>query len=154
MPERFPTKNPQVICGTPVESGTPNTGQVQFTLGGQKTFSALSGVVGPDILIHAGGGRLDAAFFHDSAILALSGQPIVFYDSAVAVSGGPLATSGHKVVGVLAPDREFAATGISGAALRGGNVRSFGFTYYSGLVHTTRSGAAGFSVSYTPVVSN
>jgi hypothetical protein len=77
----------------------------------------------------------------------------VFYDSAVAVSGGPLATSGHKVVGVLAPTRELALTGISGAALRGGNVQQFGFVYTSGLCYSTRSGQAGFSVSYTPVMS-
>lgn len=154
MPERNPTRNPTIIAGTTFESGTPNTGQIPYTLGGAKTFTVFSGVVGPDILIHAGAGRLDATFFHDSALIALSGQPVVFYDAAVAVSGGPLAASGHKVVGVLAPSDELSATGISGAALRGGQVRNFGFTYTSGLVYTTRSGQAGFSVSYTPVVSN
>lgn len=151
MPERNPTKNPTIIAGTTLESGVPNTGQVQYTLGGVKTVTVFSGAVGPDILVHAGAGRLDSAFFHDSAIVALSGQPVVFYDAAVAVSGGPLAASGHKVVGVLAPGAD---TGTSGLALRGGKVVNFGFAYNSGLVYTTRSGAAGWSASYTPVVSN
>jgi hypothetical protein len=151
MPVRFPTNSPTIIAGTVLESGTPNTGQIPFTLGGSKVYSKASGVVGPDNLIHAGPGRLDAAFFHDTAILALSGQAVVFYDASTAVSGGPLT---NTVVGVLAPSDEFAATGISGAALRGGQVRQFGFTYLSGLCASTRSGQAGWAASYTPVVSN
>lgn len=150
MGYRLPTAKPMVVAGTNVESGTPNTAQVLMTMGGQKTVTKLSGVVGPDVLVHVGPGRLDAAFFHDSAIIALSGQPVVFYDASVAVSGGPLT---NNVVGVLAPSDEFAATGISGAALRGGQVRNFGFTYLSGLCYSTRSGQAGFSASYTPAVS-
>ncbi len=150
MPERNPSRVPTIIAGTSLESGTPNTGQIPYTLGGSKTVTVFSGAVGPDILIQAGGGRLDAAFFHDSPTLALSGQPVVFYDSAIAVSGGPLAASGHKVVGVLAPKTD---SSISGAALRGGVVQSFGFVFTSGLVYTTRSGGAGWSASFTPVVS-
>jgi hypothetical protein len=151
MPERLPTTNPTVIAGTPLLSGTPNTGQLLYTQGGAKVYTKLSGVVGPDNLIHVGGGRLDAAFFHDSALIALSGQAVVFYDASAAVSGGPLT---NPVVGVLAPGPQLGGTGISGAALRGGIVSPFGFTYQSGLCASTRSGQAGWSASYTPVVSN
>lgn len=152
MPERAITEKPTIIAGTPLFSGTPNTGQLLYSQGGQKTTSFFSGVVGPDKLLWTGAGRLDAAFFHDSALIALSGQPVVFYDAAAAVSGGPL--SGHTVVGVLAPSDEMAATGISGAALRGGQVRTFGFPFVNGLVASTRSGQPGFSATFTPVASN
>lgn len=154
MAERSITTNPQVIAGTPTSSGDVNTGQVLGTNGGTRTFTKFSGTAGGDALIHKGGGRLDKAFFLDSALIALSGQPTIFYDAAVAVSGGPLAASGHKVVGVLAPSPdEGALTGISGNALRGGVVRDIGFTFQSGLCHTSRSGGAGFTCSYTPVYS-
>lgn len=155
MPERAVTQYPAILAGTPLFSGTPNTGQVLTSPGGaSKTYTNYSGTVGPDILIHAGAGRLDSAFFLDSTILALSGQAVTFYDAATAVSGGPLAASNHKVVGVLAPGDGFANTMVSGAALRGGAIRYFGMPYSSGLCATTRSGAAGFSVGYTQVVSN
>lgn len=153
MPERLPTIKPTVNIGSVLTSGDPNTGQMCYTQGGSKTFSKLSGVVGPDVNIWVGGGRLDASFFHDSALLALSGQAVVFYDSAVAVSGGPLSTSGHKIVGVLAPTGFQADTSVSGAALRGGIVINHGFPFTSGLCVTTRSGQAGFSATFTPVVS-
>jgi hypothetical protein len=154
MPARLPTVNPSIIAGTVFTSGDANTGQIPFTLGGSRVVTKYSGVVGPDVVAYTGGGRLDAAFFHDSAILALSGQAVVFYDASVAVSGGPFAADGHKVLGVLAPSDEQSATGISGAALRGGQVRNFGFTFQSGLAYSTRSGQPGFSASFTPVVSN
>lgn len=155
MPFRDPTARPAIMAGTNIISGTPNTGQILTSPGGaSQSFTNFSGAVGPDILITAGQGRLDSAFFLDSAIVALSGQPVTFYDSAVAVSGGPIAASGHKVVGVLAPGYELGGTGVSGAALRGGTVRSFGMPFTSGLVYTTRSGAAGFSVGYTLAFSS
>ena len=124
------------------------TMQTLTTQGGTRTFTSFSGAVGPDILIWSGAGRLDAGFVTDSTLLALSGQAIVFYDGA-AISGGPTPGT-HKVVGVLAPSDEQSATGISGAALRGGQVRQFGFPFFSGLVHSTRSGQPGFSVTFTP----
>jgi hypothetical protein len=123
----------------------PITRQTATTLGGTRVYTHYSGVVGPDILIASGAGRLDAAFFLDSALVSLSGQPVTFYDGAP-VSGGPLAASSHKVLGVLAPQAD---TGTSGAALRGGKIVNFGFVFSSGLVHSTRSGQPGFSVSFT-----
>lgn len=155
MPFRNPTNSPVIMAGTNIISGTPNTGQILTSPGGaSQTYTNYSGTVGPDLLITAGQGRLDCAFFLDTLILALSGQPVTFYDSAVAASGGPIAASGHKVVGVLAPQATQAPTGVSGAFLRGGNIQSFGMPFTSGLVATTRSGAAGFSAGYTLATSN
>lgn len=148
--QRFPTAKPTVMVGSTVMSGTPNTGQVLMTQGGTHLVSVASGVVGPDVAAWVGAGRLDSAFFHDSAIIALSGQPVFFYDAATAVSGGPLT---NKVVGVLAPGAELGGTGISGAALRGGALKTFGTPFYSGLCYSLRSGQAGFSVCFTPVLS-
>lgn len=153
MPSRLPTAKPTIMAGTVIISGDPNTGQILMTHGGTRVHTVFSGTAGGDANIVVGAGRLDAAFFHDSALIALSGQPVVFYDAAAAVSGGPLATSGHKVVGVLAPSEEFATTGISGAALRGGVIRQIGFSFSSGLCHTGRSGGPGWSASYTLVNS-
>lgn len=151
--QRFPTNKPTVTVGSTVMSGTPNTGQILQTYGGTHTHTNFSGAAGGDTNIWVGAGRLDLAFFVDSAMIALSGKAVTFYDAAAAVSGGPLATSGHKVVGVLAPSDEMSATGISGAALRGGQIRQFGVPFWSGLCVTGTSGAAGFTACYTPVLS-
>lgn len=153
MPERFPAKNPMQLVGSPVESGVPNTGQLQMTQGGDRVHTIFSGTAGGDANIWVGGGRIDAGFFHDSAIAIHSGQAVTFYDSAVAVSGGPLAASGHKVVAVLAPPTNVRAD-LSGGKFYGGEMRNFGFTFSSGLCFTGRSGQPGWSISYTPVVSN
>lgn len=151
MPERLPTAKPTVVAGTNIESGTPNTGQVPYTIGGSRTFNKLSGTAGGDANIFVGGGRLDLGFQHGATVLALSGQAITFYDSAVAVSGGPLAASGHKVVGVLGFNQPQPAA--SGDVYQGGNVQNLGFVFTSGLCHNSRSGQLGFTVSYTIAVS-
>lgn len=150
MPERNPTVKPMIIAGTNVKSGTPNTAQLLYTQGGSETFTILSGIAGGHGTICVGAGRLDAGFVHDSTLLALSGQPITFFDTASPGSGG---FSGMKVLGVLAPSDAFATTGISGAAWRGGQVRQFGFPFTSGLSYTGWSGQPGWSVTYSQVVS-
>ena len=151
MPERFPTSKPLIFAGTTIYSGVPNTGQSLWTQGGTNVHSVLSGTAGGHQTIWPGAGRLDMAFFHDSTLLALSGQPVTFYDAVSSFSGN---VSGVKVLGVLAPAGEQASTAISGAALRGGIVRQFGFAFFSGLCATGQSGGAGWSASFTPVVSN
>ncbi len=150
MPERLPTAKPLIVAGTNLESGTPNTGQILQTIGGTHTYNKMSGVVGPDVSVWVGGGRLDLAVFHTATLATLSaasGKPIVFYDAAVAISGGPISASGHKVVGVLSP-----AVTASGTLIYGER-RDFGSVFTSGLCHSTTSGQAGFSISYTPVIS-
>lgn len=155
MPERFPTNKPLVLAGTPLMSGTPNTGQLSYTLGGSKTFTAYSGTAGGDANIWVGGGRLDRGFVHNAlASLVLSGKPIVLYDSAVAVSGGPLATSGHNVVGILSVGSLAGVNTLSGVQVIGGAIQDLGgMVFTSGLCYTGTSGQPGFTVGYTPVVS-
>jgi len=154
MPERLPTAKPVVLVGTNVESGTPNTGQIPYTLGGSKTFSLFSGTAGGDALIQAGGGRLDAAAFVQGSILALSGQNVIFYDSAVAVSGGPIAASGHKIIGCLGTGAPYKIASSGDMFIANGNVQPMGFVYTSGLCYQSRSGVMAWNCSFTPVTSN
>lgn len=149
MAERNPTKNPQITAGTVLESGTPNTGQVLGTHGGSKNHSVLSGTAGGDAAIHVGGGRLDKVCLHPSTIPAASGVAIVFYDAAVAVSGGPLSASGHKVVAAIKHPNNPNVSGL----IQTPTIHDAGFVFTSGLCHTGASGQVGFNASYTPVVS-
>lgn len=147
----FPSKNPLSFTGTTVYSGLPNTGQSLWTQGGGVTVSVLSGTAGGHQLLFSGPGRLDAAFFHDSAMQALSGLPITFYDASAAVSG---TFSGRPVLGQLAGGpNEGATPALSGALLKGGIVRTFGFPFLSGLAVTGASGMPGWSATYTPAIS-
>lgn len=155
MPERLPTAKPLVMVGSNLESGTPNTGQLPFTQGGSRVACVFSGAAGGDANLWVGGGRLDKAQLHPWAVSVMSGKPVIFYDAAAAVSGGPLPASGHKIVGVLAFDTNAADQIGSGLATgsQGGKVREFGFVFTSGLCCTGTSGQPGFSVSFTPVIS-
>jgi len=151
VPERKPTRKPVVVVGSNVYSGTVNDGRVLITAGAARTYNVFSGVVGPDVSIHVGAGRLDGVAVHDSTMQALSGLAINLYDSALAISGGPIPASGHPLVFSTRPGH--ADTGISGAALRGHYINAGGVPFTSGLVLATRSGMPGCTVCYTPVVS-
>lgn len=151
MPERNPTKTPMLIAGTNLESGTPNTGQIPYTLGGSRTYTKYSGTAGGDVNIWVGGGRLDSIFVIPSADAGLSGRALLFYDAAAAVSGGPIFLSGHKVVGgVQVPT---GSTPVLSGTPNIGGVVSVGVVFTSGLCHTGGSGGFGFSCSFTPVIS-
>lgn len=150
MAERNPSSRYTAIVGTPVMSGTPNTAQLLYTLGGQKNTSVFSGIAGGDTVVNIGGGRLDNAFFHPGTYPLISGrgQAVEFYDAAATVSGGgPI--SGCKIVGVLFPDLSNIISGnwSKGVFFGEGNV------FTSGLAYTGRSGQPGFSINYSPVVS-
>lgn len=149
MGERAVTKKPTVTIGTVLSSGDPNTGQNLNTLGGTKNYSKFSGVVGPDVNIHVGGGRLDKVTMDWSTIPAASGVVVKFYDSAVAVSGGPLATSGHKLVASVKHPNYPNVSGLIHTPF----TVDLGHVFTSGLCVTTASGQVGFACSYTPVVS-
>lgn len=149
MPEMNPVHKVTIRAGTNLESGTPNTGQFLHSCGSQRQYSKLSGVVGPDNNIWVGGGRLNFAQMIPGAGPTHSGLPIIFYDSAVAVSGGPLSASGHKVLGVL---RTSLANSLSGLAGQD-ETRVFHTVFTSGLCATTASGQYGYCVSFTPVIS-
>lgn len=150
MPERAVTQKPLVTAGTVFNSGDVNTGQNMNSLGGSKTATRMSGVVGPDVNLWVGGGRLDLGMVHSAVVAdipAASGVPIVFYDSAVAVSGGPLNASGHKIVGVL-------GVNVTASGVRyGGQVFQIGIPFTSGLCVSVASGQVGWTASFTPAVS-
>lgn len=164
MPERLPTARPDNLVGSILTSGDPNTGQLMQSYGGSKTVTRNSGVVGPDINLWVGGGRLDTLHIHwpnsasgftTNAAYA-SGLPVTFYDSAVAVSGGPLPTSGHKILLKIAPYEPNllgTATIQSGLLGQGRGPMQIGTVFTSGLCVTTASGIPGWTATFTPVVS-
>lgn len=138
----------------------PGQKQPDYTVrGGTQTSSIFSGavapgiaacisgvtVVGSDVCLYSGAGRLNTLLIHQNM---LSGNTaIFFYDSAVPVSGGPIALSGHKVV--------FAFP--TGLTLASGNVQqqpswpvSIDMPFQSGLCVNSRSGQPGFTAVWTP----
>lgn len=155
MPERVPTKNPVVLAGTNVQSGTPNTGQVLFTLGGSKAYTRFSGGAA-DVQIHLGAGRLDSYQLHTATALNVaSGVVAYLYDGAVA-GAGVAAASGHKVLGIADPQaipRPPFGTFQSGDKITAGPVIQVGAPFASGLNISCLSGGGGITVIYTPVVS-
>ena len=136
---------PQHVVGTVLSGQGPATGQQLVTEGGTKTFSRYSGTAGGDAVIHVGAGRLDYVQPH----VGLSGVAIKFYDSAVAVSGGPIAASGHKILGVLPAN----TAGLGHVALVGPLPLKLGAVFTSGLCITGASGQDGVTVSYSTVIS-
>ncbi len=160
MPERLPTARPTVLAGTNLTSGDPNTGQVFQTFGGAKTFSLYSGTVGPDKAIWVGGGRLDHVELHPGAAVSMpiaSGPAVIFYDSAVVVSGGPIFASGHKIVSKITPGiltlQSISSVAYASGILNYGGLWPVGRVFTSGLMLATLSGMNGVTVSFTPVVS-
>ena len=163
MPERLPTKNPTIIAGTNLMSGTPNTGQIPYTLGGSKTICAGSGANGLSGIgafqYQAGQGRLDTIQMLGvgaAAPAAASGTPITFYDAAVAGTGANL-QSGHKILAILDPRAisqiNAALAFNSGALIYAPPPIPLGAPFMSGLCVAGGSGAPGWTATYTPVVS-
>lgn len=139
------------------------------TQGGFNTASIFSGQVAPsllscpgavavgaDALLFSGAGRLDLAFFHQTSA---SGLPIIFYDAAAPVSGGPIPASGHKIVGILPGTQSYAAVS-SGQQAPSLNLPIAGtpvliqVAFQSGLCVNSRSGQNGFTVCWTPEAPN
>lgn len=156
MPERASTAKPLIFAGTNM-SGVlgPNTGQLCFTTGGQRSFQKQSGTAGGAATIWTGAGRLDAIHIHPPSVPTLangsdimSGIPLVFFDATALASGAPL--SGEIVVykgtGTTQP---VAGSGV----FRYGAVIQLGFPFLSGLSHSSISGQDGFTVFFTPVMS-
>lgn len=111
--------------------------------GGTKTFVVYSGTAGGDQAITSGQGRVNLVIPHTTA---LSGQAVHLYDSAVAVSGGPIAASGHIHLGGIPASPPTGASGTFAAAAP----IVLQTPYFSGLCITGRSGAVGCTVVYTP----
>lgn len=125
--------------------------------GGQRSASIYSGQVAPvlvgvpggvavgsDVMIASGRGRLCQIVPHQS-FLSLSGVQVNFYDSDSPISGGPIPTSGHDLVGSIA-----AGWGVSGQFTPAGYPININMPYQSGLCVNSRSGQPGFTVSWSP----
>lgn len=99
--------------------------------------------VGSDVLLQSGPGRLIAVVPHGT-FLALSGVQTNLYDGAAAVSGGPIAASGHVYLGGLA-----AAYGVSGQITPAGTPVLINVPFNSGLVINSRSGQTGVTIVWS-----
>ena len=145
-----PRRKPLFIAGTPRSSGDVQTGEITWTRGGGRAASFLSGQNAGDALIYGGAGRLNTLLVLTAA--PSSGSTVLFYDSAVATSGGPFLGSGHKTLAVIPPLFSPSPTsGLSPFAVPG-YVGDLDVPFQSGLcvACVSRSGSAGFAVTYTP----
>ncbi len=154
------TRNPLRVLGGAATSGNANTGELQVTRGGVQLSTIYSGIIaapgltaapgavaaGSDVLLCSGGGRLNSIIPH---LVSASGQRLLFYDAVAATSGGPLYTSGHRVIGVLpaATDQNLVNSGVYATPI--GPI-TLDTPFLSGLCVATRSGCVGFSVAFTP----
>lgn len=133
--------------GACLGSGNMDTGQMLETFGGGQVFTSFSGVV-VDTVVQSGPGRLDTVMAYATL---LSGRGVIFYDSAVATSGGPFSASGHKVVGVISPAWNQSASGFLNNVGAGEPMRP-GMPFFSGLVAAPGVGGSGgpsWTISYT-----
>ncbi len=142
-----PVSRPCYIAGTQNSSGDVGTAELRFTQGGGRAFTQWSGSVADnDVLIFSGAGRLNTLL---QITQLVSGQAVVFYDSAIATSGGPFAASGHKIVGII-------PSTFPGGAWSGNLIVPWtgapvivGMPFQSGLCAATRSGTPGFTAGYS-----
>ena len=117
------------------------------TQGGLRTACVFSGTAGGDALLFSGAGRINYILPHG---VQTSGVAVTFYDSAIAVSGGPLPASGHTIVGVLPATQ----SPVSGTVFfTNGSPIEVNMSFRSGLCIASRSGQVGVTVSYTPEVN-
>ena len=143
-----PVTKPLYLAGTNASSGSVQTAELIFTRGGGRTFCFFSGSTLGDTLIYSGAGRVNNYIMHTQL---LSGIPAVIYDAALVTSGGPFGLSGHKFIFSTPPT-------WGGSAGSGVNIpfnpaaQNVDMPFQSGLCVNTRSGNAGFTVSFTPEV--
>lgn len=166
------SRNPLRMAGANLQSGFPNTGEVQWTRGGMQTACTYSGAInmsGPSSAVSSGGstlfysgfGRLNTftAQFPAGVALAgngeagvLSGQPIVVYDSAITSRSGvftdaTIQESGRKILYTWYPPRVLSGVNITGPGFTPVQVD---IPFFSGLSVMALSGAVGFTLSFTP----
>ena len=143
---------------------------VKQTTGGFYSASIFSGAlapglggapgsvaVGPDVLLYSGAGRLDTVLVHQNTASSGYRLPIVFYDASAPVSGGPVPTSGHRVI-AFSPAFISTSGGVYGATsgsavgypITWGMPVQIGAPFLSGLCFNSRSGQPGVTVSWTP----
>lgn len=147
-----PTRSPLRMAGAILNSGGLNTGEVNFADGGERTYWSASGVAA-DTLIQSGAGRLNVV---TQLTQLASGRAVIFYDSAIATSGGPFSASGHKALFTIQPT--FSPGVWSGVAPRADwNLpQKPQMAFQSGLVAApvVNSGTCSFAVGYTLETNN
>jgi hypothetical protein len=133
------------------------SGMVPGPINGPGTTSPS--VSGPgDFQLWSGAGRLDTIMVIQSQIISGLMNPVIFYDAAVATSGGPFILSGHKVIGQIPPyinvtSGQFVLSGntnwtTSQVGFSNANTNVLPFT--SGLCVALRSGQPAFSIGFSP----
>lgn len=109
--------------------------------------------VGSDVFIASGPGRFDAFLIHSDTILSGPQLPIVFYDAAAAVSGGPIPTSGHRKIAFtpffVSPTSGSISGSLQTAQFSPGQPQIVGQSFGSGLCFNSRSGQPGITVWWT-----
>jgi len=170
----FSTRSPMRMAGAQLYSGGPNTGEIAHIRGGALTATIFSGALlsgstqpifatpaaspsngsgQSDVVLFSGPGRLNSILAHTQMT---SGLPVIFYDAQVVWSGGPIAASGHRVVGVLPPtfgggminlSGGIAVTPFTGAPI------NVDIPFVNGLAVRVASGQPGWTVTFTPEVA-
>lgn len=166
----IPTRSPLRMAGTGLSSGGVGCGEFVVAIGGDRAVTFYSGAVAPgltgapaavavgsDVLIFSGAGRLKTILQHQ---VMQSGLAVLFYDAGAPVSGGPIYTSGHKVIGRIEPTWNAAATAATVPASGVGAgffLNSFksplqvvDIPFQSGLCFNSASGQPGFTATYVP----
>lgn len=167
------TRNPlRMVGGQPFSgggfSGLPaNTGEIPHVRGGSfraclASGALFSGTTQPaagvgtvqlsnagEMLLWSGAGRLNSII---PLAWMTSGLPVVFYDSAILISGGPLLTSGHCIVGRIPAvwEPSTAASGVGGIGSFTGQPLNMDVQFYSGLCVNCKSGQPGWIATWTP----
>jgi hypothetical protein len=143
------------------------------TFGGFNTGTFYSGAVAPavlnapgsfatgsDVMIASGPGRLDSILLHQHTAQSGAVLPIVFYDAAAPVSGGPIPSSGHKLLAFTPFLTQLVSGNFSSSGAFGPTIPAFGVPvtiavpFGSGLCFNSRSGQPGFSVAWSPEPAN
>lgn len=107
------------------------------------TGAVGSVAVGSDVFLFSGPGVLNAVIPHQG-FLTMSGVQLNIYDGAAAVSGGPIAASGHVPLGAVP-----AAFGVSGQLSAAGVPIIYNTPFNSGLIFNSRSGQTGVTIVWT-----
>ena len=130
-------------------SGYFNSGQLQG-------WSSLAAVSGPgDFVLQSGAGRVDCLEVIQTQVSGWM-KPVVFYDAAAVLSGGPVSQSGHKIVGQI-PGFINIQSGLPGSGNTAfafpapgiGQPASLSFAFQSGLSVNVQSGQPAFSMNFS-----
>lgn len=108
----------------------------------------LAGIVGSDVMLQAGNGRLNRVVPHQG-VFTLSGPQLTIYDAALPVSGGPLPASGHIPLAVLP-----GPYGVSGQVQPAGTPIVLDLPFSSGLCLNSRSGQPGYTITWSAEKAN